>query len=157
MSEIVFFYSPVGWLRLTGNSQFLQEITFTNESGPSETKFEILHQAVAQLKEYFEGTRFAFDVPLHPMGTAFQQKVWQALSAIPYGQTVSYKAIAIAVKNPKAVRAVGAANGKNPIPIIIPCHRVIGANGDLVGYSSGLWRKEWLLNHERSHKVELNS
>lgn len=107
----------------------------------------ILHCA-AQLDEYFAGKRTTFDVTLATQGTAFQQAVWQALCAVPFGKTHSYSDIANALDNPKAVRAVGAANGKNPISIIVPCHRIIGANGKLTGYAGGLDRKQWLLEHE---------
>jgi methylated-DNA-[protein]-cysteine S-methyltransferase len=102
-----------------------------------------------QLKEYFAGTRHAFDLPLHPHGTPFQLEVWGALLAIPYGETTSYGVIAQRIGRRNAVRAVGAANGANPLSIIVPCHRVIGSNGDLTGYGGGLPAKRWLLAHER--------
>lgn len=105
----------------------------------------------AQLAEYFAGTRTSFDLPLHPAGTAFQRKVWAALREIPYGETTTYGKTAAAVGVPDAARAVGLANGQNPIPIIVPCHRVIGANGSLTGYAGGLDAKRWLLAHEASH------
>ncbi|MGH8929625.1 MAG: methylated-DNA--[protein]-cysteine S-methyltransferase [Egibacteraceae bacterium] len=101
--------------------------------------------AVAQLAEYFARERTSFDLTLAPRGTPFQQRVWQALTAIPYGQTCSYRAIAERIGNPRAVRAVGLANGRNPISIVIPCHRVVGANGSLTGYGGGLERKQLLL------------
>lgn len=102
-----------------------------------------------QLAEYFTGSRRAFELPLHPSGTAFQQQVWAALLDIPYGETTSYGKTAAAIGAPTASRAVGLANGQNPIPIIVPCHRVIGANGSLTGYGGGLDTKRWLLAHER--------
>ncbi len=108
--------------------------------------------AVRQITEYFEGTRKAFDVPLHTPGTAFQQRVWAALREIPYGEIRSYGEIAAHIGEPKAMRAVGTANGLNRIAIMIPCHRVIGADGALTGYGGGLWRKDWLLKHEQTHK-----
>lgn len=150
MQGIAFLNTPVGWLKLIGDNNFLTAIEFTDESGTEAPETHLLNEVVHQLQEYFAGKRFTFDLPLKPRGTPFQQKVWRALLEIPYGQTVSYKDIAIKIDSPKAVRAIGMANAKNPIPIIIPCHRVIGANGKLVGYSSGLWRKEWLLRHERA-------
>jgi len=101
-----------------------------------------------QLEEYFAGRRRTFDLPLHPAGTAFQQRVWAALLDIPYGETTSYGKTAAAIGSPTASRAVGLANGQNPIPIIVPCHRVIGANGSLTGYGGGLDAKRWLLAHE---------
>lgn len=102
-----------------------------------------------QLEAYFAGDLTTFDLPLNPTGTDFQKQVWKALLQIPFGETVSYQAIANSINNPKAVRAVGAANGRNPIGIIVPCHRVIGANGSLTGYAGGLERKQWLLEHEQ--------
>ena len=105
----------------------------------------------AQLAEYFAGTRTEFDVPLHASGTPFQQKVWDALTHIPYGETTSYGQTAAAIGTPSASRAVGLANGQNPIPIIVPCHRVVGANGSLTGYGGGLETKRWLLAHEAAH------
>jgi len=107
-------------------------------------------EAIRQLEEYFAGTRSEFDLPLSPRGTPFQLKVWMALRSIPPGETTSYGAMAEMIGKPTASRAVGAANGKNPISIIVPCHRVIGANGTLTGYGGGLERKAWLLNHETS-------
>ena len=103
---------------------------------------------MTELGEYFDGNRKAFDVPLDPQGTEFQQQVWQALLEIPYGQMASYAEVASAINKPKAVRAVGAANGRNPISILVPCHRVIGSNGSLTGYAGGLPRKQWLLQLE---------
>jgi methylated-DNA-[protein]-cysteine S-methyltransferase len=103
-----------------------------------------------QLAEYFAGERRAFTVPLHPAGTPFQRRVWAALAEIPYGETTSYGKTAVAIGSPTASRAVGLANGQNPIPVIVPCHRVVGANGSLTGYGGGLDAKRWLLAHEAS-------
>ena len=150
MADFVYLNSPIGWLRLTANEHALERIDFSEEPGTTATRSEILQEAVRQLNEYFSGSRLTFDLPLHLQGTPFQQQVWSALLQVPYGQTASYKDIAQAIGKPKAVRAVGMANGRNPIPIIVPCHRIIGADGQLVGYSSGLWRKEWLLKHEKA-------
>lgn len=108
-----------------------------------------LHAAHRQFDEYFSGKRRQFDLPLHPSGTPFQLEVWGALLTIPYGETVSYADIARRIRRPRAVRAVGAANGANPLSIVVPCHRVIGSHGDLVGYGGGLPAKRWLLAHER--------
>ena len=110
-----------------------------------------IKNTIIQLDEYFEGKRSKFNIPLVLSGTVFQNAVWNALQQIPYGQTVSYKNIAQAIGNVKACRAVGMANNRNPLPIIIPCHRVIGQNGALVGYAGQIWRKEWLLKHERQY------
>jgi methylated-DNA-[protein]-cysteine S-methyltransferase len=106
---------------------------------------------MTQLDEYFLGKRKNFDLPLSLHGTTFQLAVWKQLETIPYGKTKTYKDIAIGVGNEKAVRAVGLTNGRNPIAIVVPCHRVIGSNGKMVGYASGVWRKEWLLAHERNN------
>jgi methylated-DNA-[protein]-cysteine S-methyltransferase len=108
----------------------------------------ILEQAREQLEQYFDGQRVSFDLPLAPEGTAFQRRVWQELTTIPFGKAISYGELARRIGNPPASRAVGLANGKNPISIIVPCHRVIGASGKLTGYGGGLDRKEWLLKHE---------
>ncbi|MCS7019840.1 MAG: methylated-DNA--[protein]-cysteine S-methyltransferase [Cytophagales bacterium] len=113
----------------------------------------LLHEAVKQLTEYFEGTRKNFDLPLHLQGTPFQQRVWQELCQIPFGQTISYAELARRIQQPDAVRAVAAANGRNPVWIVVPCHRVIGTDGSLIGYAGGLWRKEWLLNHEHLNGI----
>ncbi len=104
-----------------------------------------------QFTEYFEGRRFDFELPLHAQGTLFQQQVWTALRSIGYGQTASYGELARCIGRPRSVRAVGAANGANPLPIVVPCHRVIGADGSLTGYAGGLAAKRWLLAHERAH------
>jgi methylated-DNA-[protein]-cysteine S-methyltransferase len=114
-------------------------------SGPASA---LLARASEQLAEYFARSRTTFDIPLDPPGTPFQQRVWEALRAIPYGTTLSYSDLASRLGDLRATRAVGAANGKNPIPIIVPCHRVIGANGALTGFGGGLDRKRWLLEHE---------
>ena len=115
-------------------------------------KNEFTEEAVRQIQEYFAGTRKTFSVPLHAPGTEFQQRVWAALREIPFGEMRSYGEIASAIGEPKAVRAVGTANGMNRIAIMIPCHRVIGADGALTGYGGGLWRKDWLLKHEQEHR-----
>jgi methylated-DNA-[protein]-cysteine S-methyltransferase len=111
----------------------------------------VLEQAAGQLEEYFAGTRQVFDLPLNPPGSAFQHAVWQALRQIPYGRTATYGAIGRRIGQPKAARAVGQANNRNPLAVIVPCHRVIGAAGDLTGYRGGLETKRWLLAHERAH------
>lgn len=118
-----------------------------NSSNPASDS-QILSEAINQLDEYFAGKRTVFELPLYFDGTEFQKSVWQELTKIAYGKIASYKDIATALGNPKAVRAIGGANNKNPIGIIVPCHRVIGANGDLVGYAGGVWRKKWLLELE---------
>lgn len=146
--------SPVGSLLLVADEQGLREIRFETERHPRDTSPSWLHspQALAfarvQLAEYFAGTRQSFDLPLHPIGTPFQLTVWRELTRIPYGATTSYGELARRIEQPQAVRAVGAANGRNPLPIVVPCHRVIGANGQLVGFGGGLPIKRFLLAME---------
>lgn len=124
----------------------------SQKESPSEgEETPLLREAFAQLEAYLAGRRRAFDLPLKPEGTPFMQSVWRALCSIPYGKTASYKAIAEAIGNPKACRAVGMANNRNPISIFIPCHRIIGSNGTLVGYGGGLDMKQTLLELERRH------
>ncbi len=143
--------TPLGPMTAIERDGALAWLSFGSEVPPGARLKEskLLEELSLQLKEYFEGVRQGFDIPLRPEGTKFQQKVWQALSTIPYGQTRSYRDIALQVESPKAVRAVGGANHRNPISIIIPCHRVIGANGSLTGYGGGLDKKEALLALER--------
>lgn len=119
-----------------------------------ELNHPILQETAKQLNSYFQQQRKTFDLPIHLSGTSFQNEVWKALQKIPYGKTSSYKAIATLIGSPNASRAVGAANGQNPIPIIIPCHRIIGISNQLIGYSGGLERKVFLLNLEKSIKVQ---
>ncbi len=152
-----FLDSPVGQLKLVAHETALVAVLWENENPDrvrlaeltEDTKHPILLKTAEQLNEYFQGKRQSFDLPLDFAGTEFQQKVWQALLTIPFGETRSYKQIAEQVGNVKAVRAVGAANGKNPISIIAPCHRVVGANGKLVGFAGGLDNKEILLKIEK--------
>lgn len=150
--------SPVGRILLAGNARALTHLSFQDGQHPIEPDprwvyaEQPLQRPIRQLEEYFAGKRKTFTITLAPQGTPFQERVWEALRAIPYGQTQSYGQIAKAVGNPKASRAVGAANGQNPISIIVPCHRVIGSNGKLVGYGGGLSIKETLLDHENSHQ-----
>ena len=118
-------------------------------ASPAEAAHPILDLLEEELQSYFNGNLDTFTVPLAPIGTTFQKSVWEALQTIPYGDTCSYGFIARQIDNPKGVRAIGLANSRNHIAIVIPCHRVIGANGKLTGYAGGLWRKEWLLEHER--------
>lgn len=145
--------SPIGNLKITVDNVSLLAIDFV-EIAPdnSETKNELLEEVEKQLKEYFIGERTFFTVPTAPQGTEFQKRVWKGLESIPFGETRSYKEMAIQLGNVKQIRAAASANGRNPIPIIIPCHRVIGSTGSLTGYSGGLEKKEWLLKFERSGK-----
>jgi len=150
------FASPIGDLVMTASDSGLTGVWFPGQgpvaaARPNDGRgaaSTLLARASEQLAEYFAGTRTAFDVPLDAGGTPFERRVWDALRAIPYGTTVSYGEVARRLGDLRATRAVGAANGKNPIPIIVPCHRVIGANGALTGFGGGLDRKRWLLEHE---------
>ena len=150
--SLLFIDTPVGNLGIVENGEAVTDVFFEEEGvrlGVRLAETDLLKKAGQQLQEYFAGKRKAFDLPLAPKGTSFQLKVWKALQDIPYGETRSYKDIAIAVGNHKASRAVGMANNRNPISIIIPCHRVIGSNGKLVGYGGGLGVKDFLLNMEK--------
>lgn len=144
--------SPIGPLRLVSDGQCLCGVYMGDEQAEHPTRpghdVPVLREAVSQLEAYFGGALHAFDLPLCAQGTAFQRRVWKALREIPYGTTVSYGTLAARIGQPKASRAVGLANGRNPISIVVPCHRVIGADGSLTGYGGGLPRKRWLLNHE---------
>ncbi|AEE24783.1 methylated-DNA/protein-cysteine methyltransferase [Glaciecola sp. 4H-3-7+YE-5] len=137
-----------GLLKICANEQGISAITFVMQEDAPAIGNAVTKEAKQQLSEYFNQQRKAFDLPLAPVGTQFQQNVWQQLCAIPYGETCSYADIAKQLNNPNAVRAVGSANGKNPISIVVPCHRVIGANGTLTGYAGGLTRKAALLTLE---------
>jgi methylated-DNA-[protein]-cysteine S-methyltransferase len=142
--------SPIGRLELASNDAALTHIRFGAQGHPTPGRFpDVLERARHQLARYFDGTLTSFDLPLAPEGTPFQQAVWQALLDIPYGETTNYAALAARIDRPNAVRAVGAANGQNPIPIVIPCHRVIGKNGSLVGFGGGLETKRRLLDLEQ--------
>lgn len=126
----------------------ITSVEFVEEAREEERSSPIVEEAIRQLSAYFEGSRRDFDLPISPQGTEFQRLVWQHLLDIPYGQIVSYQDLAKAIGKPEAIRAVGAANGQNPISVVVPCHRVLGSDGSLTGYGGGLWRKEWLLKHE---------
>ena len=147
--------SPVGTLLLAASDAGLHAIEFAENRHPvkrsidwQEGDYPLLARAHLQLDEYFAGTRHVFDLPLSPQGTDFQRKVWNTLASIPYGQTISYAQLAQRIGKPSAMRAVGAANGRNPLPIVLPCHRVIGADGSLTGFGGGLPTKQFLLQLE---------
>ncbi|HET9057640.1 MAG TPA: methylated-DNA--[protein]-cysteine S-methyltransferase [Chitinophagaceae bacterium] len=150
-----YFHSPIGVIRISGTDRFICEVHFMkdDEISVSDLKSspvvpEVINTCVEQLKEYFEGGRKNFTVPVYQDGTDFQQIVWNELLGIPFAKTISYLTLSKRIGDVKAIRAVGSTNAKNKIGIIVPCHRVIGANQDLVGYAGGLWRKKWLLDHE---------
>ncbi len=150
------YASPLGTLHLCARGDELVALALPDRPAPDAPtgKSAVLARTARQLDEYFAGKRRDFDLPLAPEGTAFQQRVWRELLTIPYGDTWSYGELARAIGRPAAARAVGAANGKNPIAIIVPCHRVIGANGTLVGYGGGLPVKTWLLEHEQTGRQD---
>lgn len=160
MDIIEYFYdSPIGVIFIKSCDGAIIYVGFDDDAKPSTSSAPCgaIRTCVTQLDEYFAGRRKVFDVPLSMElgGTVFRKSVWVALLSIPYGQTRTYKDIAAAVGNVRAVRAVGGANNKNPISIIIPCHRVIGMDGGLTGYGGSLWRKEWLLRHENALKTDI--
>lgn len=146
---IQYLSSPIGVLRIVATTEGIIEVIFVEQQTDEENPSPITQECVQELQEYFNGHRKTFTSQLNPEGTAFQQKVWQLLHAIPFGQTATYLQQSERLGNVKAIRAVGNANGKNPIAIIVPCHRVIGTNGKLIGYAGGAWRKQWLLEHEQ--------
>ncbi len=144
-----YYSSPIGTLEIKGNEEGLFSLLFLDENiEPTIKVHESIKEIVYQLDEYFTGIRKEFGLKLNPEGTEFQKKVWKELIEIPFGKTCSYLDVSIKLGDENATRAVGNANGKNPIVIIVPCHRVIGNSGKLTGYAGGLWRKEWLLKHE---------
>ena len=157
-TETAYYQSPIGILEIQSNGNAISNVLFTNSWKGSKLVEDELNFAISespamktcikQLDEYFAGSRTEFTIPVLQSGTEFQQTVWAALCNIAYGRTISYLELSKRIGNVKAIRAVGTANGNNSICIIVPCHRVIGANGDLVGYGGDLWRKKWLLDHE---------
>lgn len=146
--DTVFFTTPLGNAKILGDTNGIASITIIDQGELSAEIPSVLQQAVTELQEYFEGKRTDFTFKINPEGTPFQQKVWQGLLAIPFGKTMSYLQLAQKLGDVKAIRAVASANGKNPLWIVVPCHRVIGTDGSLTGYAGGLWRKKWLLEHE---------
>ncbi len=141
--------TPLGIAEIEGDENGIAKISVENDAEDFSTEIPSeLKEASLQLQEYFEGKRKEFNFKMNPKGTEFQQKVWQALLEIPYGITTSYLELSKKLGDVKAIRAVASANGKNPLWIVVPCHRVIGSDGSLTGYAGGLWRKKWLLEHE---------
>lgn len=156
--ETTFIKTPLGVAKIVGDENGIAVISILEEGDPR-VKLEsaeqitaetpsVLQESVQQLQEYFEGNRTDFDFKMNPSGTEFQQRVWQELQQIPFGKTMSYLDLSKKLGDVKAIRAVASANGKNPLWIVVPCHRVIGTDGSLTGYAGGLWRKKWLLEHE---------
>lgn len=152
--ETAFIESPLGITKIVGDEKGIAEISVLSE-GENTPEIPIsLKECVSQLQEYFDGQRQHFDFKLNPQGTDFQQKVWQELLKIPFGKTLSYLDLSKKLGDVKAIRAVASANGRNPLWIVVPCHRVIGTDGSLTGYAGGLWRKKWLLEHESPAKQQ---
>ena len=147
---VTYFQSPLGAIKITGSENGIASIGFVKSAAPTHSIPDCLAEAVRQLTEYFAGTRKEFSFELDLRGTDFQIQVWRYLLTIPFGETRSYLDVALVLGDRKAIRAVGRANGQNPIALVVPCHRVIGSDGSLTGYGGGLWRKEWLLNFEGS-------
>ncbi len=148
MNAVECIDTPLGHLQVRADAAGLTHVQFVEDACNETVRNGHSERAVAQLRAYFAGDLRAFDVPLNPGGTPFQRAVWQQLLGIPFAQTCSYLAVATALNKPAAVRAVGRANGANPLAIVVPCHRVIGRDGALTGYAGGLSRKQWLLRHE---------
>jgi len=153
---VEYFQSPAGVLRIEADDTSVLSVSF--EDSPSDTVRlnNILIETVSQLAEYFQGSRKEFTVPVNPAGTEFQQRVWKQLQTVPFGKTRTYQSQAKEMGDVKAIRAVAAANGQNPIAIIIPCHRIIGSDGSLTGYAGGVQKKEWLLQHEGAIAPQLS-
>jgi len=150
-----YYPSEVGLLEITATDRGIAGLRFVkNKTKAQSDSHPLLSECFRQLDEYFRGERKRFELKLKPEGTDFQKKVWDELRKIPFGKTASYAEVALAIGRPKAGRAVGGANGRNPIAVIIPCHRVIGSDGSLTGFGGGLWRKERLLKHEREVAVQ---
>ena len=146
--ETVNIKTPLGMTTIKGDENGIAIISIADGGEISKVIPSVLQEAVAQLQDYFDGQRTHFDLTLNLAGTEFQQKVWKGLCEIPFGKTMSYLELAKQLGDVKAIRAVASANGKNPLWIVVPCHRVIGTDGSLTGYAGGLWRKKWLLEHE---------
>ncbi len=149
------FETPLGIAILEGDEKGISRLSILEEQNEISSEIPaVLSEAVAQLQEYFSGKRQVFELKLNPKGTEFQKQVWQLLQEIPYGSSCSYMDLAKSYGDPKAIRAIASANGKNPLWILVPCHRVIGSDGSLTGYAGGLWRKKWLLEHEQPVKQQ---
>lgn len=146
--ETAYIQTPIGIAEMKGDENGLASIAVLDNKKPKGIIPEVLKGPAEQFQEYFNGDRTVFDLKLNPSGTDFQKKVWDALLQIPFGKTISYLELSKQLGDVKAIRAVASANGKNPLWIVVPCHRVIGTNGDLTGYAGGLHRKKWLLEHE---------
>ncbi len=153
--ETCIIASPLGFVKIDGDINGITQISVLNSEEQLTDIIPLeLEDCATQLQEYFDGERQVFNLKLNPQGTEFQNKVWKQLLTIPYGKTISYLELSKQLGDVKAIRAVASANGKNPLWIIVPCHRVIGSDGSLTGYASGLYRKQWLLEHESPYKQQ---
>ncbi len=157
--QTTYYKTPIGIAEIIGDKNGIQSITILDDDSISgellkTTTPDVLQDCVTQLEEYFKGERASFNLTVNPKGTPFQKKVWKALLDIPYGKTRTYLQQSKFLGDVKAIRAVASANGKNPLWIVIPCHRVIGSDGSLTGYAGGIWRKKWLLAHENPVKQQ---
>lgn len=149
------FKTPLGYAVIEGDENGLSKVYVVDQKPEfPDIDPELLQEAKKQLKEYFLGQRQSFDLKINPTGTDFQKEIWKLLMEVPFGKTSSYLELSKEFGNIKAIRAVAAANGKNPLWIIVPCHRIIGSDGSLTGYAGGLWRKKWLLEHEQDQKQQ---
>lgn len=159
MKNSTFYKSPLGWVFIESDGEALSAVrcldSTEHEADVFDSLSDVVQKTIQQLDEYFKGTRQKFDLPLGQKGTVFQQNVWEKLLDIPYGKTTSYLKLSRDLGDEKAIRAVGTANGRNRLWVIVPCHRVIGSNGDLVGYAGGIWRKQWLLEHEKKNSGQV--
>lgn len=147
--SISYMDTPLGLLRLQGLAATLLRIDFADAHAGDSVNEEDLHTARTQLDEYFKGERESFELSMHATGTHFQQNVWEEVMKLPYGKTSSYEDLARRLGDIKVIRAAASANGRNPLPIVVPCHRIIGKDGSMTGYSGGIWRKKWLLDFEQ--------
>lgn len=155
---IDYLNSPIGIIQIKADDDFIYELDFIEHTVHLETighENEITRQCKIELNEYFEGRRTIFNIPTKALGTTFQHSTWEHIKQIPYGKTIHYQKLSLLLGNPKTIRAAASANGKNPILLIIPCHRVIGKNGEMTGYKRSIWRKKWLLEHELKNTVGL--
>jgi len=154
-NNVIYYKTPIGTAKIVGDEDGIQSISVLDDDIETSNNIPTyLKNCISQLEEYFAGTRTQFDLKLNPQGTEFQQKVWKELLNIPFNKTRTYLEQTKAIGDVKAIRAVASANGKNPIWIVIPCHRVIGSDGSLTGYAGGIWRKKWLLAHENPVKQQ---
>ena len=155
MAGVGYYRSPMGDVMVTSHEDRITSVNFVTTDGPETAMTPVIEQCITELEEYFLRGRKFFNVDVQPSGSAFQNKVWNELLTIPYGKTISYLELAIRIGDINSIRAVGLANGQNPIAILIPCHRVIGKNGHLVGYGGGVDKKLWLLQHEGAFAEQL--